>query len=596
MHPTKKYSSLSTATTFHGVHWLVLGASLLLTIIAWNITDQQSQQKSTLQYQYQAGHLIELVKERLDLYEGTLSSGVAALHLIPNELSAKKWAEYSTILSIESKYPGINGIGFIYYVKPSQLDEYLKAQRIERPSFTIHPTHNKDEYWPITYLEPAESNRKAIGLDIAHETNRLIGAKKARDTGSSQITGPITLVQDSEKTPGFLFYVPHYTNTLAPNNLAQRQEAFVGNVYAAFIVKNLMDGALQNTNRLVNFAIKDGEHLLYNELTADSENFDREPLFSETFETELYGRVWTFDIRSSLIFRSQSKNNQPAFILAAGLFIEVMLIILFIVLTNGNRKAANYADTVTEDLVKNKHELEARNTELLRSNTELDQFAYVASHDLKAPLNAINKLTGWIEEDCEESLPDSAKSHLALLKNRTARMTKLLDDLLLFSRVGRINYEFESILIRHMVNDITMLQGIPDSFVCTAPDITLIAPKVPLEQILRNLIGNAVKHHPSKVGKINISIDKNLAGFHLKVSDDGAGIPKHLQVKAMEMFQTLKPRDEVEGSGLGLALCKKIAECYRGSLHIESIEGQGTTIVVYLPISQQLKTDNQGRL
>ena len=165
-------------------------------------------------------------------------------------------------------------------------------------------------------------------------------------------------------------------------------------------------------------------------------------------------------------------------------------------------------------------------------------------------------------------------------------MAKLLDDLLLFSRVGRISYEYQNLNIHQLAKDIAILQGIPEGFTYSVPDISVTAPKVPLEQVLRNLIGNAVKHHPDKTGHIDITIDKNTDGFYLRVSDDGSGIPEHLHEKALEIFQTLQPRDEVEGSGMGLALCKKIVEFYGGNLHIESAVNKGTTVVIYLPIPQ----------
>ena len=246
-------------------------------------------------------------------------------------------------------------------------------------------------------------------------------------------------------------------------------------------------------------------------------------------------------------------------------------------------------------------QLETRNAELVRSNAELDQFAYVASHDLKAPLNAINKLAGWIEEDCEGLLPESAQQHFELLKNRSKRMGKLLDDLLLFSRVGRVNYQVESVDLRPLVLDIVGLMDIPSTFNVTVTDITLNVAKTPFEQVIRNLIGNAVKHHPNDAGNIAVLAEKTVNSFTLKVADDGTGIPPNLHDKALEMFQTLRPRDEVEGSGLGLALCNKIVEYNGGTLHIESTNPElldkpnqlsadnlGTTIVIFLPIEQNM--------
>lgn len=159
------------------------------------------------QYKFQASHLIELVEERMNRYEDTLWGSVAALKFSDGEINAKQWKSYSEQLSLASKYPGINGIGVIYYVKPEGLSSFITRQQRDQTDFRVHPPHNKQEFWPITFIEPLESNRKALGLDMAHETNRLTAAK-ARDSGLAQITAPIVLVQDSQKHPVFYSMLP----------------------------------------------------------------------------------------------------------------------------------------------------------------------------------------------------------------------------------------------------------------------------------------------------------------------------------------------------------------------------------------------------
>jgi CHASE1-domain containing sensor protein len=128
-----------------------------------------------------------------------IKAGDALIHTLGDEVDYHQWLAYATTLGIERKYPGINGIGIIHALDQADLPAYLAAQRAIHPSYQIHPEHSRTEYYPITYIEPFKSNKKAVGLDMAHETNRFTAAKKARDTGEAQITGPITLVQDAEK-------------------------------------------------------------------------------------------------------------------------------------------------------------------------------------------------------------------------------------------------------------------------------------------------------------------------------------------------------------------------------------------------------------
>jgi len=224
------------------------------------------------------------------------------------------------------------------------------------------------------------------------------------------------------------------------------------------------------------------------------------------------------------------------------------------------------------------NQLEQYNQALERSNEDLKQFAYVASHDLKAPLNAIEKLVNWLEEDCIDILPDASRQHLKLLTSRTERMRTLLDDLLAYSRVGRIAYAREEFLLSHIVTQLTQLLGCCPNFDVQSNDITLNIQRVPFELVMRNLLSNAIKHHDKEKGVIQIRAVKRKDRYDFQVKDDGPGINPELHDRAIEMFQTLQSRDEVEGSGMGLALVKKTVEHYGGTFSIESDGFTGTTI------------------
>lgn len=228
-------------------------------------------------------------------------------------------------------------------------------------------------------------------------------------------------------------------------------------------------------------------------------------------------------------------------------------------------------------------ELEQNIQALKKSNEELDQFAFVASHDLKSPLNAIEKLAGWIEEDAADNLPEASKPHLALLKSRSKRMSRLLDDLLTYSRIGRRNYEIEDVVLDDLVNDLKDLNNIPSSFTVSSGAAKLTIQRIPLELVLRNLMSNAVKHHHKESGCIEVTAVDSGSSYEINVIDDGPGIPPSLHARAMDMFQTLKPRDEIEGSGMGMAFCKKTIEYYGGNISIISDGENGTTIHIEWP-------------
>lgn len=220
--------------------------------------------------------------------------------------------------------------------------------------------------------------------------------------------------------------------------------------------------------------------------------------------------------------------------------------------------------------------LEEHMTQLERSNRELDSFAYVASHDLKSPLRGIQNLCRFIEEDLGDAASDEVREHLELMQGRVARMERLLDDLLAYSRVGRVEETIVEIGVHHIIGDILETLDVPDGFTIEQGALpTLVTHRPPLEQVLRNLIQNAIKHHDRESGTVRIftePADNDMIVF--TVADDGPGIPRGFEERIFRMFTTLAPRDRVEGSGLGLSLVQKLVEHYGGHVWLEDTAGE----------------------
>lgn len=228
-------------------------------------------------------------------------------------------------------------------------------------------------------------------------------------------------------------------------------------------------------------------------------------------------------------------------------------------------------------LSKRKLELEHSNHELERSNKELETFAYVASHDLKSPLRGIAQLSTWIEEDLASNEYSAVLGHTELLRNRIQRMEKLLDDLLIFYRAGKSEGNLMTVNVNQMIKEIFEIQnnksGLRLELINELPTFSTLS--TPLELIIRNLLSNAIKHHDKQEGVIQISSrELNEDQYEFSVCDDGPGIPEKFHQRIFGMFQTLKPRDELEGSGMGLALIKKIVVNYGGIVTLKS-EGRG---------------------
>ncbi|MBK8696154.1 MAG: PAS domain-containing protein [Deltaproteobacteria bacterium] len=248
----------------------------------------------------------------------------------------------------------------------------------------------------------------------------------------------------------------------------------------------------------------------------------------------------------------------------------------------------NYLGVIFEDVTERlrmTERLDHHVRELERSNRELDDFAYVTSHDLKSPLRDVRNLVSWIVEDVGDALPPASAQHLKLVNDRVRRMEQLLDDLLEFSRVGRVAEEPRTFTIREVLDSVLTLDPPRPGFSVTfeGDDVTICTPRMPFEKVLRNLVGNAIKHHDRPDGRVEVSAALEGERVRVRVADDGPGIRQEFHERVFRMFQTLRPRDEVEGSGVGLAIVKKSVEVFGGQVHVESA-GRGAAVVFTWPL------------
>lgn len=243
-----------------------------------------------------------------------------------------------------------------------------------------------------------------------------------------------------------------------------------------------------------------------------------------------------------------------------------------------------HAVEVTEQ-VRTRQEIEKKAEELAhltqalkRSNQELDQFAYVTSHDLKAPLRAIANLSEWIEEDLANQLNEDSRKHLHLMRKRIHRMGALIDGILQYSRAGRVQ-KIEKVNVATLLTDLIELLAPPAEIVITIdPEMpTFYTEKVPLEQVFINLISNAIKYIQTSDGRIQVSVQDQGKFYEFAVTDNGLGIAPEFHNKIWGIFQRLEARDQVEGTGVGLSIVKKIVESRGGQVWIKSELGAGAT-------------------
>lgn len=223
--------------------------------------------------------------------------------------------------------------------------------------------------------------------------------------------------------------------------------------------------------------------------------------------------------------------------------------------------------------------LAQNNAQLERTNIELDQFAYVVSHDLKAPLRAIANLSSWIEEDIDEALDEDTRKQFELLRGRVRRMEALINGVLEYSRIGRVAVEVETVDTQKLLEETVDSMPMPEGFAIDIdPDMpALPTSRVRFGQVFANLISNAVKYTDRQDGRVKISVQDAGDFYQFTVADNGPGISPHFHEKIFGIFQTLIAKDKFESTGVGLSLVKKIVEDEGGTIVVESEEGQGAS-------------------
>ncbi|MCA9128242.1 MAG: CHASE domain-containing protein [Planctomycetales bacterium] len=738
--PSLWLSFSGVETGFHWIHWLIVVFSLAMTFVAWDYSRSERDARVEAQFEREAEHVVELARERMQKYEDALWGGVAFAKTTPAILDFELWKAYAESIDIAGKYPGINGLGFIDTLSQQEVDGYLQFQRELRPDFSIHPAHERQDLFPISYIIPVEGNEKAVGLDIAYEENRHAAALQARDTGLAQVTGPIALVQDQAHTPGFLFYAPIFKDDLHGSaeqvaSLEDRRRTFAGLVYAPFVVQKLMEGALEKGNRQVGIRLLDGQSVLYDEHNVSEPDYDPSPLLVQSFDVDMYGRKWTFDVRSTNSFRAATADSQPLVILFGGLLIDALVVFIFVVMSRSSAKAMRLARSMTAELKQNygklRSEVEQRQQaeqslkqlnaslnesqtklrglfeqssnfigvtttdgilldanatalkaagiskdevlgrpfwetiwwthspdlqqrlkdaigraaggesdrfqathpaadgtdlqvdvsvspvrdeqgkivflvpegrdisplkkqerelqELLEvlktSNHELEQFAYVASHDLQEPLRKISAYAQLLREDYGQHFDATADSYLDVVIDGAKRLKDLINDLLTFSRITTRGSPLGTADLNQAfceaVSQLELAICESQAEITHDPLPTVLADQGQLSLVFQNLIGNSIKYSTAKP-RVHVGVRDLDNQIQVSVRDNGIGIEPKFHQRIFEIFQRLHNRREYSGTGIGLAITKRIIERCGGEIRVESELGQGSTFIFTL--------------
>jgi signal transduction histidine kinase len=231
---------------------------------------------------------------------------------------------------------------------------------------------------------------------------------------------------------------------------------------------------------------------------------------------------------------------------------------------------------------------------LRQANSNLEEFTYAASHDLKSPLRGIADLIDWIAEDLGDGAAPQVIKNLGRVRDRIGRLDRVIDDLLAYAHAGIAFTDAVPVEAATLVAGILEILPRPPGFRISVQinALPFVTNKVPLESVLRNLIDNAIKHHDRSTGQIGVKVEDVGRYCVFSISDDGPGIPPTSQERVFRIFQTLAGGTQ-RHSGIGLALAKRLVEAHGGWLKLESVaEVRGTTFHVWWPRFQWRKTND----
>lgn len=706
-----------------GTALLALFVSIFITFAAWKGMVENIYDKNRASFVSLSDELEKALLYRIDSYEKSLLGG-AGFFAGSEEVSRDEWRRYTEWVDIEKNYPGMSGIGYIVPVAKSDLQRYIATQRKDGPvDFDVHPHQDADEHFVITYVEPYEKNRQAVGLNIAFEKHRYEAAILARDSGRAAITRRIHLVQDEQKTAGFLLLYPLYERGASIQTEAERRAAFEGWIYAPFVARKFMDGLVSSPahEAEIYLDVYDGDttdprYLIFSSRGLTSETVQKneeKSLFSARKVLDVKQQQWTVVWKSAPLLESRLHNNGPLVILFGGMTFTSLLAMFLIVMSRRTELVQREVERKTheigaseekmrmlirhtpaavamfdrqmryimtserwlkdyslreQDIIGRSHyevfpeilnmpewldhhqrcmkgeslsreedawvrpdgrtewvrwelrpwldsdgyiggiimftevitEQKRARSELLRSNTALEEFAYVVSHDLKAPVRHMGMCAEFLQETYGDKFDEEGKRFLGIITDSSVKMRGMIESLLDYARIGANVGDFRDVDLENVLQiartNVTAMVAETGAEIQSGRLPTVRGVESELVRVFQNLLENAVKYRKEDVSpKIRIDAERSGSVWKITVTDNGIGIDPRFADKVFLLFQRLHGDDSpYVGQGIGLAICQRIVRYHGGQIYLDSGYTGGSRFVFTLPDYMETKSSFDG--
>lgn len=571
------------------IPWFTLVFFLTITVLVWH--NERSQYEVRLQQSFNAlaDKVATVISSRMETYIDAHYSGVG-FFTGSNYVDRKEWRAYVDSLNLIDRYPGINGLGYAVQIEHADKEAFeAELREKEWPDYAIIPPGERKNYFVIKYIEPIEINGPALGFDMGSEITRRRAMEAARDTGKARISGKVILVQDANKTPGFLSYVPFYEGGGVPPTVEERREKFRGLVYAPFIMQDFMRGLLRNEledlSQLLSVDIYSGDEgpdaMLY--LDKIQEYSGAQLTLSSAKVLSLYGQNWFLDLIPKPTFFEFAEKDVSNYFLFSGIAISFATFGLLLAITKTRAQALKLAQRMTVDLEKAKQRAE----EATRIKSD---FLANMSHEIRTPMNGVIAMADMLYET---ELSPTQKKYTDIIKTSGRNLLEIINEILDFSKIeaGKINLSIQPFDLHHCLEDhASLMQPLAQEksleftlkYDETLPQF-MIGDETRLRQVFTNLVGNAIKFTHS--GKVQFDALYSDDELHFIVTDTGVGIPQEKQESIFRAFEQVSgfATKTVNGTGLGLSITKSLIEMMGGNIDVKSVMDQGSVFTVRIP-------------
>lgn len=619
--PDLRYSS-SIFSDWHNsaLAWVVLFLSVLVSIFAWHFSCTAIEQTAQARFEAKIIEKTDAIVKRMDAQQVALKGGVG-LFSASNHVSRDEWRRYYLSLNADLLLPGLQGFGYSKLLKPDMLKDHVESIRGEGyPTYKVHPTGTRNLYSSVVYLEPFDArNRRAFGYDMFSERTRRTAMERARDTGQTAVSGLVKLLQETntDVQNGFLMYIPHFKRGMPTETVAQRRAAIQGFVYSPFRAKDLMNGIIGLNHGSIRFQIYDGTEISNDTLLYDSQEQSGADAkndsagFSASRMVAIHGHPWRILFSSQNDFISTNEKLQPILITALAIIIDALLFCTILSMSSQKQKFARLIKRRTDQLSRAKRDAEksaARETELRvgaerahkrveDANKGLTRFASIVAHDLRAPLKRLESFVEILEQEYQHRLDFEGRDVVQRISKNSERMRLMLDALHDYTKISNSSKSTKSASLSQTVHEV--LDGFESELdsanvsVDMSDEFWVRGDTYILQHVVQNLISNSIKFRSEQPLKIAISAAAiDARRILLTVEDNGIGIEKEFARKVFDMFTRLHTEDEYEGTGIGLAVCKKIMVDHGGHISIDTRYTSGTRMQIFFERVQEPALDS----